>query len=648
LKKSNQKTFAPLRAVLKSPSTEINKVFLLLFVHKKKFFLPWGVTMIRGADYIASFLVQHGIKSIFTVPGGGNMYLVDAAGQAPGLEIIPTHHEQAAAMAAEGYARVTEGVGVALVTSGPGATNAITGVGEAWTESAPLMVISGQVKRADLKGESGLRQKGPQEVDIVAMVRGITKYAVTIMDSADLRYHLEKAMHLATTGRRGPVWIDVPLDIQAGPVDPNTLRGYEPAALGDAPSLAEAAGRVIALINQAERPLFVIGHGVRLAGAGALCREIYEEFGVPVATTWNAADLIPAGHPLNFGKPGGVALRAANFAVQNCDLIICIGVRLDNSVTAFNPGRFGRAARKVVVDVDPVELGKFTHKIELTVLADAKDFCAALWAARAGLAPRDRSDWLARYAGWKARYALNDGKDFPAQGEISHYHLVSAFSAAFPPDMLIVTGGSGLAVEAFWTAFLNKPGQRVFTTSGLGSMGYGLPAMIGACVAQGRRPCVGVESDGSLMMNLQELATLKGLNLPIKLFIMNNGGYASIRNTQRNYFKGRYVATGPEADLFIPDLVAVAQAIGLTAMRIGDAGELAAGIAAALAHDGPILCDIQVTRNEALWPKAAAVPQPDGTLLSMPLEDMTPLLPREELRAQMLVALTEESERVVV
>jgi acetolactate synthase-1/2/3 large subunit len=608
---------------------------------------------IRGADYVAAFLVERGIRAVFLVPGGGNMYLVDAVGQAQGLEAIPNHHEQASAMAAEAYARVTEGLGVALVTSGPGATNAITGVGEAWAESAPLLAISGQVKRADLMGESGLRQKGPQEVDIVAMVKGMTKYAVTVMDGADLRYHLEKAFYLASTGRQGPVWLDIPLDIQAGPVTPETMRRFDPAAEGlarpdDSVALSTTAGALIELINQAERPLFVIGHGVRLAGAISQCRTVVEAFGIPVATTWNAMDLLPAAHPLCVGKPGGVALRAPNFAVQNCDLIIVIGARLDNSVTAFNPARFGRAARKVVVDVDQVELDKFEHQIDLKVLADAKVFLEAVLTGQGALIRKDRSAWLARCDEWKRRYALNDGKPFPASGEISHYHLVSAFSRELPEDSLIVTGGSGLGVEAFWAVFANKPGQRVFTTSGLGSMGYGLPAMIGACIANGRKPCIGIESDGSLMMNLQELATLKGLNLPVKLFIINNNGYASIRNTQRNYFSGRYVATGPEARLFIPDLTAVATAMGLEAMTILDASELPAGIARVLAYEGPILCDIRVKPNEALWPKSAAVPQPDGTLLSMPLEDMTPLLPREELRSQMLVPLAPESEAVVV
>ncbi len=602
----------------------------------------------RGADYVASFLVSKGIKSVFLIPGGGNMFLADAIGKAETLDAVPMHHEQACAMSADAYARVTEGVGVALVTSGPGATNAITGVGEAWTGSCPLLIISGQVKRADLKGESGLRQKGPQEVDIVEMVKGMTKYAVTVMDGADLRYHLEKAFHLATTGRPGPVWVDVPLDIQGGPVDPAAMRGYAPPPPAEAAPLRQAAAQMIDMINEAERPLFFIGHGVRLGGAAALLREMVEAFGIPVATSWNAQDMIPADHPLNFGKPGTVALRAPNFAVQNCDLLICIGTRLDNSLTAFNPARFGRAARKVMVDVDPVELNKFTHPIELKVLAEAREFIAAALAEKARLKPRDRSAWFARYAAWKHRYALNGGAPWPASGEISHFHLISAFSKAFPENALIMTGGSGLAVESFWMTFEAKRGQRMCTTSGLGSMGYGLPAMIGACIARGRAPTIGVESDGSLMMNLQELATLRGLNLPVCMFIINNAGYASIRNTQRNYFNGRYVGTGPEAGLFMPDFVALAQALGLPAMRISDAAELESGIAHALAQPGPFICDISVTPDESLWPKAIAVPQPDGTLLSMPLEDMTPLLPREELRAQMIVDLTAESEKVVV
>lgn len=607
---------------------------------------------VRVADYIFSFVVEQGVGSVFLVPGGGAMYLVDAAGSTEGLEVVPNHHEQASAIAAEAYSRINERLGVCLVTTGPGATNAITAVAGAWIESVPMLVISGQVKRADLVGDTGVRQRGPQEVDIVSMVKPITKYAVTVMDPADIRRHMEEAVHLATTGRRGPVWIDVPLDIQASRIDPATLAPFVPEVAEEAGvdtsggDLVAAAATVIDMLNRAERPLIVAGHGIRLAGAAEPFRELYEALGVPVVTTWNAMDLIPASHPLSVGKPGTVALRPPNFAVQNSDLLIAIGARLDNVVTAFNPGKFGREAAKVVVDVDPAELAKFSHPIDLKVRADARDFITALLEARGKVATRDRTPWLDRCAEWKRRYPVNDGQPFAASGTISHYHLMQVLADEIPADTLVVTGSSGLSVEAFYTVFQNKPGQRVFLTSGLGAMGYGLPAMIGAGVANGRRPFVGVESDGSLQMNIQELATIRAQNLPVRIFIVNNQGYASIRNTQRNYFQGRYVGTGPEAGLLIPDIAALAQCVGIPAMKITDAAELRDGVRQALAQPGPFLCEVMVQTDEVLWPKSAAIPQPDGSMISMPLEDMSPLLPRAELREQMLVPLTPESEKI--
>ncbi|MEJ2626018.1 MAG: thiamine pyrophosphate-binding protein [Pseudolabrys sp.] len=360
----------------------------------------------RVADYVFSFLADQGVRSVFTVPGGGSMHLVDALGQNPDISYIPNHHEQASAIAAEAYARVSGGFGCALVTTGPGATNAITGVTGAWIESVPLLVISGQVKRADLLGDSGVRQKGPQEVDIVSMVRGVTKYAVTVMDPADIRYHLEKAVSLATTGRRGPVWLDIPLDVQAAPIVPATLRGYAPAPaeVASGPDLQAEAEAAIAMINAAERPLIVAGHGIRLAGAADDFRAFYESYGIPVVTTWNAMDLIPSTHPLSVGKPGAVALRAPNFAVQNSDLLIAIGARLDNVVTAFNPARFGRFAKKILVDVDAAELAKFgpDAQIAQSVNVDAKAFIHAMLHAAPKLTRKERPDWIVQCATWKA------------------------------------------------------------------------------------------------------------------------------------------------------------------------------------------------------------------------------------------------------
>lgn len=595
---------------------------------------------VRVADYIMTRIAAEGIKHVFVLPGGGAMYLVDALGLNPDMDFVPNHHEQACSIAAEAYARVNENLGVALVTTGPGATNAITGVTGAWIESVPMLVVSGQVKRADRLGNSGVRQMGPQEVDIVSVVKPITKYAVTLDDPAQVRYHLEKALTLARTGRKGPVWLDVPLDIQASQINPDELAGYTLDTVAEtvAHPNADQIERVLKLIDQSARPLILAGHGIRLAGAAEKFRQLYETLNIPVVTTWNAMDLIPHAHPLCVGKPGVVALRAPNLAIQNCDLLISIGCRLDNIVTAFNPRNFARAAKKVVIDVDAHELAKHDMAIDVAMQADALLTIDALL-DDAVPHRKDCADWITHCQDWKQRYRVIDGQPFATQGAISHYQFADVLSDEIPGNTLIVTGSSGLGIEAFYTAFRNKQGQRVFLTSGLGAMGYGLPAAIGACLSGGRRHMVAVESDGSLQLNIQELATLRGLNLPIVLFLMNNQGYASIRNTQRNYFQGRYVATGPEGNLTMPDLQEVARAYGIPSMRIDDAANLQTGVRKALNERGPFICEVMLMPNETLWPKVAAIPQADGTMLSMPLEDMSPLLPLAQLQHEMLVPL---------
>ncbi|WP_434632930.1 thiamine pyrophosphate-binding protein [Chromobacterium sp. CV08] len=599
--------------------------------------------LVRLSDYVMDFLAARGVRHVFLLPGGGAMHLNDAVALQPDLTAVPCHHEQACGIAAEAYGRQTGRAGVALVTTGPGATNILTPVAGAWIESLPLLVISGQVKRADLLQGSGLRQKGVQEVDIVAMARPVTKYAVTVTDPQSIRRHLEEALHLAHSGRPGPVWLDIPLDVQAAPIDPAGLAGYEPQAEAKAAG-PDYVSTIAAMLRQAERPLILAGHGVRIAGGADALRRLSETLQVPVAATWNAMDLVPWDSPLCAGRPGVVALRPGNFAVQNCDLLIAVGTRLDNILTAYNPKGFARAARKIVVDVDAAEIAKLDMEIELPLVMDARQCLDGLLAGADSLPKARWQPWLDRCADWKRRYPVQDGAPFPTSGRISHYHFVDALSDAAPENTLISTGSSGLAVEVFYTAFRNKPGQRVFLTSGLGSMGYGLPAAIGACLGNGSKPMIAVESDGSLQLNLQELATLKALQLPIRLFIMNNNGYASIRNTQRNYFDSRYVGTGPEAGVVIPDVLELAEAYGLPALRIARVEELAEGLATVLAHPGPILCDVRLNENETLQPKAAALPQPDGSMLSMPLEDMSPLLPLETLRAEMLIPLLPASE----
>lgn len=588
----------------------------------------------RVADYLMSHLADAGIDHVFVLPGGGAMYLNDGLACEPRITAVPCHHEQACGIAAEAWGRVAGKFGVAMVTTGPGATNVITPVAGAWIESVPMLVISGQVKRADLLQERPLRQGGVQEVDIVPIVRSITKYAVTVRDPATIRYHLERALHEMQSGRSGPVWLDIPLDVQAAQIDPAGLAGHIPETKA-LPELDEPIRRTLELLAAAERPLVLAGHGVRLAGAAKRFLALAERLDIPVATTWNALDLIPWGHPLCVGRPGVVALRAANFAVQNCDLLISIGCRLDNIITAYNPRGFARAARKIVVDVDPEEIAKLDMDIDLRLPVDAGTFIDSLAAQTKLLPPKDRSPWHQRCADWKQRYAVGEGTPFGTEGPISHYHFVSALSDAAPPDTLISTGSSGLGVEAFYTVFRNKPGQRVFLTSGLGAMGYGLPAAIGACLAGNRRPMIAVESDGSLQLNLQELATLKAQNLPICLVIMNNGGYCSIRNTQRNYFKERYLGIDPASGLWLPDLERIAAVYDMPFLRIADAAELASGLAAALELPRPCLIDVRLLENETLAPKAAAIPQADGSIISMPLEDMSPLLSLEQLQQEM-------------
>ena len=588
----------------------------------------------RVADYIADFIAALGVGHVFLLPGGGAMHLNDAVGKHPDLEVVACHHEQAAAIAAEAYCRINENLGVAMVTTGPGATNAVTAVAGAWIESVPLLVISGQVKRADLLRGAALRQKGVQEVDIVSVVAPITKYAITIEKPEDIRRELERAAFLARDGRAGPVWIDVPLDVQGAPIDPSTLSGWQAEPAHPHPLDPAALAQVRKLLEGAQRPLILAGHGVRLSGAAVAFRRLVETLGVPVVSTWNAMDLLPYEHPLFVGRPGVVALRAPNFAIQNADLLISIGCRLDNIITAYAPRDFARNAHKVVVDVDSNEIAKLDMPIDVAITSDAARFITAL-AATMGADEVRRPAWLQRCRDWKAHYGVNDGKPFPQEGQISHFQFADALSEAVPANTLVSTGSSGLAVEVFYTVFRNRPGQRVFLTSGLGAMGYGLPAAIGACFANGRKPMVAVESDGSLQLNIQELATLRGFNLPICLVVMNNGGYASIRNTQRNYFEGRYVGTGPEAGLWMPDLQELARAYELPFKRIRDAAELSAGLAEAIARPGPMIVEVMLLNDEVLSPKVAAIPQAGGSMASMPLEDMSPLLPLAVLETEM-------------
>ena len=577
------------------------------------------------------------------LPGGGAMHLNDSVGRCAGIEYVCCLHEQACSIAAEAYSRVSGGLGVAMVTSGPGGTNAITGLAGAWLESTPCLFLSGQVKRADLKKGLGVRQFGPQELDIVTVVQSITKYAVTVIDPTTIRYHLERAVSEATSGRKGPVWIDIPLDVQATQIEPAEQEGYEAKPesleLGNAYNLVK---KTIAMLNAAERPVLLIGNGVRLGGASENLLTLVEQLRIPVLATWMGADLLYAGHPLFFGKPGTIAPRGANFTVQNSDFLLCIGARLDTAVTGFDQTKFARGACKVVVDIDPCELGKLRMDVDLPISMDARAFISGLLDQVGNLVPRDRSPWLERCAEWEARYPVVLSEWRSTSGFVNSFVLSEMLAEESSEGDLVVPGSSGAAIDTFWMAFRNKRGQRVFSTGGLGAMGFGIPAAIGACLAGGRRRTLTVDGDGGFQMNIQELATVARLGLPIKFFILNNQGYGSIRSMQRNHFNGHLVACDSSSGLVLPNTLRVAKAYGISTSRISNQDGLRERVREVLEHPGPMVCEVMLDPDQVVAPRVSSVVRPDGSMASRPLEDMWPFLDREEFEANMLIPVLED------
>ncbi len=593
------------------------------------------------SDWVFQFVAGLGVKHVFELTGGGAMHLNDSLGACKDLEYICTLHEQAAAMSAESYAKVANDLAVCLVTTGPGGVNALTGVAGAWLDSTPMFVISGQVKRADLKGTTGVRQMGVQEVDIVSMAAPITKYAVTVTEPGDIRYHMEKAAHLARTGRPGPVWIDIPLDVQGAMIDETSLRAFEPreAQLTGLASVAEisaAVTRTIELLNAAERPVMFIGNGVRLGHARAEMRALIERLGLPVLTTWPAHDMVPDDHPLMIGRPGPVAPRGANFALQNSDWLLSLGARLDLVVTGYSPQNFARAAKKIMVDVDASELRKMGNAVDLPVCADVKAFIVEMTRQLGAVKPRDRSAWQRRCVEWKTKFPVVAPEYRNLDSGVSTYVLAEAISAASAPDDVIVSGSSGAGIEIFCLAATLVEGQRLFLTTALGAMGNGLPALVGACLAHGSRRTIGVDGDGGLQLNIQELQTISRLQLPIKLFVLNNDGYASIRTSQSRYF-GRLAGADATSGVTLPELRSVVEAYGLPHARIDTDRDLVSRVRSLLDAPGPLVIEVMTPREEPRAPSLSSMRKPDGSMVSKPLEDLWPFLPREEFLANMII-----------
>lgn len=596
---------------------------------------------VKLSDYVMQRIAAFGVKHVFMVPGGGAMHLNDSLGACPALTFVCNLHEQASAIAAEAYAKVVNDLGVALVTTGPGGTNAVTGVAGAWLDSTPCLFISGQVKRSDMMGKLGIRQLGVQEVDIVSIVTPITKYAVTVTDPSRIRYHLEKAAHLARTGRPGPVWIDIPLDVQAAPIDPDTLEGFDPPHAAPTKGLAKRVAHAIELLNQAERPIVLAGNGVRLARAQTDFLRLIDHLGLPLLTTWLAMDLVPEEHGLYFGRPGPVAPRGANFALQNSDFLLAIGARLDLVVTAYAHDKFARAAKKVMVDIDGAEIAKMKTPIHVPVCADAGDFIREFLRQIDRVRRRERSAWLERCQQWKTAYPLMLPEFRERPDGISTYRFSDVLSDEMNPGELIVCGSSGAGIEIFLLMLKIKPRQRLLLTTALGAMGFGLPAAIGACLAGGRSRTVCVDGDGGFQLNIQELETVARLDLPVKFFVLNNQGYSSIRTSQMRWF-GRLAGADGTSGLTLPSLLKVSAAYGLPTTQIKDSTNLGAQIREILETPGPVVCEVTVPPDEPRIPSLASAQRPDGSLISRPLEDLWPFLDRDEFRANMIIPPLEE------
>ena len=607
----------------------------------------------RLADYVAEFLVSHGVTDVFTVVGGGAMHLNDAFGHHPALHCTYQHHEQACAIAAEAYARLDNRPAAVCVTTGPGGTNALTGVAGAWLDSIPMVVISGQVRydttaryAAGFTGGLPLRAVGDQEYDIVRSAAPMTKYAVMIEDPLTIRFHLERAWHLATTGRPGPVWIDIPVNFQGMTIETEELEGCtgeedDGVFAPPPPAREENVESVLRLLEGAQRPVVYAGAGIRLSGGMEVFRKLAPRLGIPVVTYWNAIDLMADDDPLYCGRGGNMGDRAGNFAVQNSDLVLALGTRISIRQTGYNYAAWAKYAKVIMVDADRAEMRKPTLHVDLAVWADAKDFMARLLSRLEGMASplSGREAWRAQCLAWKKRYpVVSPAQMAQAEGGANVYAAMRIISGALPEGSLTAVS-NGACCVAGHQAWVIRRGTRFIVNSAIASMGYGLPAAIGLCLAAGGKPTVCMEGDGSIMMNLQELATVAHSRLPIRIFLINNAGYHSIRITQNNLFAGRAkVGIGPESgDVGFPDFGVLAKAFGIPYLCVRSNSELRDSLPGVLQMQGPCLCEI-VTDTRQVWePKSSARKLPDGSLVSPPLEDLAPFLPREEVRSNLFI-----------
>lgn len=595
----------------------------------------------KVAQYIADFLVKQGVTDVFTVTGGGAMHLNDALGHKEGLHSTYNHHEQACSIAAEGYARATGKVAAVCVTSGPGGTNAITGVLGGWQDSIPMFIISGQVKRETTTWSTDvpLRQLGDQEFQIVDTVKTMTKYAVMITEPNEIRYHLEKAWYLCMNGRKGPVWLDIPLDVQAAPIETEELKGFDASELEvqENPVYDTAlTEEILSRLQAAKRPVVFAGTGIRLGEAYDEFLQLIDKLGIPVVTAWNAHDVLWDEHPLYCGRPGTVGTRGGNFVVQNSDLLLVLGCRLNIRQISYNYHDFAKQAYKIVVDIDEAELRKPTVKVDLPVHANVKDAMQALLMADYSGATEQQKEWLVWARAINQKYPATLSSYYEKGTPINPYVFITKLSQQLVEGDNIICGNGSACVITFQAAELKKE-QRLFTNSGCAAMGYGFPAALGVCVAREGKRVICIDGDGSFQMNLQELQTVVYNQLNMKLIIINNNGYHSIRQTQTNLFKGEpLVGVCDGNGLSFPDFEKLAYAYGISYIRIDSLDNVEEGLNKLLNTEGPVLCEAIVDEKQNFEPKLSSKVLPDGRIVSPPIDDMFPFLPKEEYEANHL------------
>lgn len=591
---------------------------------------------VKLSDYVAQFVAEQGVRHVFAIIGGASLHLIDSLARTPGTTYICPQHEQAGAMNADAYSRVSGNLGAAVATSGPGATNLITGICCAWFDSVPVLYLTGQVTTFRLKRDTGVRQMGFQETEIVNMVQPITKYAVMVEDPRLIRYELEKACHIARSGRPGPVLVDIPDDLQRGDIETDELVPFIPDRAEPRPApTGEELERCLELLGQARRPVIVLGWGIRLARVEAEARRFVEALQYPVLPTWPMLDMLPSDHPLVVGAFGTHGTRYGNFTIQNADLVLTIGARLDTREAGTPYSDFAREAKKIIVDVDRPELDKFPTfgmDVDLPIHSDAGEFLRALTPRLAGVARPDLEPWRQQIARWKAKYPIC-APEYHDDVDVNPYVFVQALSEASPPGQVFCVD-TGCALAWMCQSFQFKEGQRLFHAFNTTAMGYGLPAAIAASLALDGAPVVCVVGDGGLQMNIQELATVTRHELPIKLFLMNNHGYSMVQQTQEQWLDGRYSATTIESGLAFPDWIKLAEAYGFKTLSIEQNAHVLTQVREVMRMDGPVFCNVEIRPDRRVIPQVR---------FGRPIEDPEPFLDRDEFVENMIVTPTESS-----